>query len=92
MGAWIETPLARTSSQNLAVALYMGAWIETERFRFRFRFRDVALYMGAWIETERFRFRDSEIQSHSIWVRGLKLFGHAQTEHLQRRTLYGCVD
>ena len=54
------------------VAPYVGAWIETPRHTRLHDTRSVAPYVGAWIETCGMRGDTLTIESHPMWVRGLK--------------------
>ena len=52
----------------------MGAWIETQACLREAALCLVAPRVGAWIETQ-FRFADvKDLQSHPVWVRGLKQY------------------
>ena len=52
----------------------MGAWIETKIFRRSSICERVAPHVGAWIETDLGKAEVfAKIQSHPMWVRGLKL-------------------
>ena len=61
------------NNRTQVVAPYMGAWIETCPPSLRGIPYGVAPYMGAWIETytDAATFK-AAMQSHPIWVRGLK--------------------
>ena len=50
----------------------MGAWIETRYIFKKESENKVAPYMGAWIETRQIDKDLNSVQSHPIWVRGLK--------------------
>ena len=54
--------------------------------------RHVAPYVGAWIETCHVRRANTNIQSHPMWVRGLKLLPFSLWVVMLSRTLCGCVD
>ena len=54
------------------VAPRVGAWIETIDFCESFRQRCVAPRVGAWIETYFCGCPQSALESHLVWVRGLK--------------------
>ena len=52
----------------------MGAWIETVRSKKLSEWSRVAPYVGAWIETIKSSAnRWYIVESHPMWVRGLKL-------------------
>ena len=73
VGAWIETPCYRCSSERIHVAPHVGAWIETAYGTgIRTPQEVVAPHVGAWIETTLTRLRDFSKRSHPMWVRGLK--------------------
>ena len=74
MSAWIEISLPCPLTVWVTVALYMSAWIEIRWTPKRGDCLEVALYMSAWIEIMCTSERRSRFASHSIWVRGLKLF------------------
>ena len=61
----------------------MGAWIETSlQIRFRLEII-VAPRVGAWIETmERNIDMGQTIESHPVWVRGLKLIVDMPSEQI----------
>ena len=62
------------SKQVPFVAPYVGAWIETAISRLMYNnVNNVAPYVGAWIETYLFVLGYETLQSHPMWVRGLKL-------------------
>ena len=62
------------NAKNVAsVAPYVGAWIETPRTASAIQQQAVAPYVGAWIETINNVNNMSPIESHPMWVRGLKL-------------------
>ena len=61
---------------NLLVAPYVGAWIETFIKEEGHTSEPVAPYVGAWIETYLYKREYDYIQSHPMWVRGLKLIIH----------------
>ena len=50
----------------------MGAWIETEHRHNYLPSGQVAPYVGAWIETMNYLLNFIKVQSHPMWVRGLK--------------------
>ena len=56
----------------LIVAPYVGAWIETQESSARWWKTVVAPYVGAWIETPLFTPINPPLESHPMWVRGLK--------------------
>ena len=92
VGAWIETVNKLTSEGSLKVAPYVGAWIETLCAKPHKATIKVAPYVGAWIETCFGKILFIPLQSHPMWVRGLK---HNQVFLAivnTRRTLCGCVD
>ena len=61
------------------VAPRVGAWIETVKSRKEHLRLDVAPRVGAWIETAvKWADRDILLQSHPVWVRGLKPLGIGQ--------------
>ena len=75
MGAWIETASgAGATAMAELVAPRVGAWIETSIYlSIPNDMNNVAPRVGAWIETHK-RFGYNEpIESHPVWVRGLKL-------------------
>ena len=51
MGAWIETTIKKSMTDEAIVAPYVGAWIETDGKMPRMNQDQVAPYVGAWIET-----------------------------------------
>ena len=51
-GAWIETVIARRTSELSPVAPHAGAWIETPRQPLSGNSWRVAPHAGAWIETD----------------------------------------
>ena len=73
MGAWIETYIASGKMFNNLVAPRVGAWIETQIFCETAHAYGVAPRVGAWIETNRYVQQASDVKSHPVWVRGLKL-------------------
>ena len=92
VGAWIETTLAEKDVESALVAPYVGAWIETFVSFDDLIFHPVAPYVGAWIETYSHTFWWCYLESHPMWVRGLKLKDPSLVNLLARRTLCGCVD
>ena len=72
MGAWIETGMEYGGSKSIYVAPHVGAWIETVVYRYLSVGRRVAPHVGAWIETMSSQLNTIAIQSHPMWVRGLK--------------------
>ena len=73
VGAWIETPNCGVGRTPRKVASYVGAWIETAKSFSLSRTYGVASYVGAWIETyQQQESINSTIESHPMWVRGLK--------------------
>ena len=73
VGAWIETQDTLRASRQASVAPYVGAWIETWQHSPIACGLLVAPYVGAWIETWLFKINALPLQSHPMWVRGLKL-------------------
>ena len=73
VGAWIETATNHDMLLQVNVAPYVGAWIETVGAPIASLSIDVAPYVGAWIETCTYRYTHVHLQSHPMWVRGLKL-------------------
>ena len=71
----------------------MGAWIETFVPMGSISSKRVAPRVGAWIETEMGLKQVTSMESHPVWVRGLKL-GLVLMFALvcMRRTPCGCVD
>ena len=57
----------------MAVAPRVGAWIETLIFNFFVMGDNVAPRVGAWIETLDNALKVLSVESHPVWVRGLKL-------------------
>ena len=55
----------------------MGAWIETYTDESEGIGALVAPCVGAWIETNRYVQQASDVKSHPVWVRGLKLLCRA---------------
>ena len=55
------------------VAPHVGAWIETLQSGLSSAASTVAPHVGAWIETLMTRYRPILLESHPMWVRGLKL-------------------
>ena len=55
----------------------MGAWIETYTDESEGIGALVAPCVGAWIETNRYVQQASDVKSHPVWVRGLKLICRA---------------
>ena len=54
------------------VAPYVGAWIETSLMVEQLQQGAVAPYVGAWIETSMSAYGLPRLESHPMWVRGLK--------------------
>ena len=74
VGAWIETYHEYPEKQKQhQVAPRVGAWIETEIFLLKYCTSEVAPRVGAWIETGTIIIKYISLQSHPVWVRGLKL-------------------
>ena len=48
--------------------------------------------MGVWIETQLIAYGDALIESHPVWVCGLKLLTNGFPLERVGHTLYGCVD
>ena len=80
------------SVKILNVAPYVGAWIETDINSHFVGGQPVAPYVGAWIETEKEPLSCYTVESHPMWVRGLKLKSYDTKKDHNRRTLCGCVD
>ena len=72
MGAWIEPSGSGGSFPLRSVAPYVGAWIETSEPILKGGIAKVAPYVGAWIETDNVNGIIRTIESHPMWVRGLK--------------------
>ena len=53
---------------------------------------DVAPRVGAWIETQKWYLHQQTIESHPVWVRGLKRNDFMNTAANLSRTPCGCVD
>ena len=73
MGAWIETQFEHQRVDFEEVAPYVGAWIETKSPKLKEVTSFVAPYVGAWIETNGNVTTSANVESHPMWVRGLKL-------------------
>ena len=56
----------------LEVASHVGAWIETLPSSSPASGINVASHVGAWIETQRTQYKNVAVESHPMWVRGLK--------------------
>ena len=76
---WVRglKPIVRSWRSISTVAPYVGAWIETRLHPASTIPYHVAPYVGAWIETR----GDNNgvvkvVESHPMWVRGLKLVTH----------------
>ena len=74
VGAWIETDKSYTLLNAFQVAPYVGAWIETNITAIFKQMDDVAPYVGAWIETCSLFVTFGRVESHPMWVRGLKQY------------------
>ena len=72
VGAWIETLLHTRGNAAANVAPRVGAWIETVSLSVCLFVCLVAPRVGAWIETMLLIRRLIILQSHPVWVRGLK--------------------
>ena len=76
-----------------SVAPHVGAWIETiTGFEDAVKLIKVAPHVGAWIETLTPSPPRLPLESHPMWVRGLKLKRIMHPAVVSRRTPYGCVD
>ena len=92
---WVRglKPIVRSWRSISTVAPYVGAWIETRLHPASTIPYHVAPYVGAWIETR----GDNNgvvkvVESHPMWVRGLKQKAYDLTDAQIGRTLCGCVD
>ena len=74
------------------VAPRVGAWIETLVLSLVASACKVAPRVGAWIETLDNALKVLSVESHPVWVRGLKLYKKSDASMLPRRTPCGCVD
>ena len=72
MGVWIETALGASRLSAIVVTPCMGVWIETKRIGHLEKRRSVTPCMGVWIETSNACLNICLIQSHPVWVCGLK--------------------
>ena len=72
VGAWIETPASPDDLKLSDVAPRVGAWIETHSQTAHATQTGVAPRVGAWIETLDNALKVISVESHPVWVRGLK--------------------
>ena len=72
VGAWIETDNPTLPALGFNVAPRVGAWIETILCYKIFKKIKVAPRVGAWIETLDNALKVLSVESHPVWVRGLK--------------------
>jgi len=70
----------------------MGVWIEISTSLSAKSLRTVTPFMGVWIEITAFRVRRVALESHPLWVCGLKYILQVKKFNLSCHTLYGCVD
>ncbi len=73
VGAWIETIILNKHRKLNTVAPRVGAWIETLIRLIKLYLFCVAPRVGAWIETLDNALKVISVESHPVWVRGLKL-------------------
>ena len=92
VGAWIEIALAILSLALLAVAPFVGAWIEIWKRKQSVLINKVAPFVGAWIEIPTLVAVNEKLESHPLWVRGLKYSMAMNLKQSTCRTLCGCVD
>ena len=93
MGVWIETQEKSVTLLHKLVTPCMGVWIET-LVKMQTWCRDpVTPCMGVWIETPPSTYYLQRLQSHPVWVCGLKHRNDGSWPLRPRsHTLYGCVD
>ena len=72
MGVWIETRTYRSTECGAPVTPCMGVWIETTLKTILCRRLEVTPCMGVWIETPHIRRSQNIMESHPVWVCGLK--------------------
>ena len=92
---WVRGLKRNSAEQTKAgiwVAPRVGAWIETFYLKSKSIAQPVAPRVGAWIETSPLLPPLACLQSHPVWVRGLKLMAWMLCTALRRRTPCGCVD
>ena len=92
---WVRGLKPQCRLQDLcrnSVAPYVGAWIETCKVSIAREPTRVAPYVGAWIETYGNDIEIEQVESHPMWVRGLKHGSGSGLCEEDSRTLCGCVD
>ena len=92
MGVWIETSDPLHYWLGCLVTPCMGVWIETIKNLPRICRMMVTPCMGVWIETQLLGTIGNTLQSHPVWVCGLKQTRRSCNNISFSHTLYGCVD
>ena len=73
MGVWIETITGvYLNALNGQVTPCMGVWIETGITKSEASVLHVTPCMGVWIETQEEKAALQKLESHPVWVCGLK--------------------